>query len=366
MIIRSFFTTDDLAYLLHPWQSLAKKALVENPFYEPEMLIPALQFLKKSCVKVLTIWTKEAEERLIGLVPLTYEYGYRRIPITVIKLWQHEHCFNTTPLIHRDHSAAAIAALVQCLKNDPLSYLFILNELVADSALLQLLHDTFKANKLYYDHFFSRMRPYLDSSALSSTDFIKRKKLKQLRQKENILRSKGTLRLHVTTEFDEVLNMYQKFLSLEKQGWKGDSGSAICQNPEELSFYDSFIKSRARKEGLIVHALTLNNQTIALRISLKGLKEDAALKIAYNPDFAAFSPGHILEKLYLEDILVKNSNTCIDSCTSQSGTIFEKLWNRERKVSSFAVSKDTFLSKTIVRQRQNLSSLLNSGQKNAG
>src|SRR5207302_6985383 len=94
----------ELAEYVSRWEELAAQAIEPNAFYEPWMLLPAVEFLGKGqdllFVLVFAPDQKRPEgpPRLCGFFPLQRR-RWKRLPISFLSLWKHNYCFLCTPLI---------------------------------------------------------------------------------------------------------------------------------------------------------------------------------------------------------------------------------------------------------------------------
>jgi hypothetical protein len=100
------------------WQSLANIALEPNVFYEPWMLMPAIDvFGAGTRLQFLLIYTDPSEGApvLAGFFPITRRSRYQGIPVRTASLWQHLYCFVGTPLIHKEHASECLDLFLDCV-----------------------------------------------------------------------------------------------------------------------------------------------------------------------------------------------------------------------------------------------------------
>src|SRR5262245_22628044 len=112
---------DALSAYVPAWESLAAQALEPNVFYEPWMLLPAWRCLGKGRdIRVALVFRSDpsgpAESAtLCGAFPLERQRRYRELPVNVFRLWKHDHCFLSTPLLRADDAAETLAAFFDWL-----------------------------------------------------------------------------------------------------------------------------------------------------------------------------------------------------------------------------------------------------------
>jgi CelD/BcsL family acetyltransferase involved in cellulose biosynthesis len=89
-------------------------------------------------------------------------------------------------------------------------------------------------------------------------------------------------------------------LRIEQSGWKGRSGTAIAATPAEERFYRSLAGWAATKGWLRLSFLRLDGRPIAFHYSLQACGVIYALKIGYDEELAAHSPGKVLMAAEIE------------------------------------------------------------------
>jgi len=99
------------------------------------------------------------------------------------------------------------------------------------------------------------------------------------------------------------------FLSLEASGWKGESGTAISNSSALKEFYQGMIELHDKHLLLEIHQLVLDSICIASQLAFKCGDTRYLLKICYDEEFAAFSPGSLLLKHTLQHCVENDTNT---------------------------------------------------------
>lgn len=88
-------------------------------------------------------------------------------------------------------------------------------------------------------------------------------------------------------DIDEALN-------LEAVAWKDEGGTAIRSRPDTTAFYRQILRKAAARGWLRMYFLTLGGRRIAVRMALLFRNKVYMLKSGYDPQYAAYSPGHLL------------------------------------------------------------------------
>src|SRR5262249_35462797 len=106
------------------WEGLAANALEPNVFYEPWMLLPALEAFGASHDLLFVLvfshdpQPKQAGPLLCGLFPLERLRRYKGFPVRTFRLWQHVHCYLGTPLVRSGYAGACLEAFFGWLAAD--------------------------------------------------------------------------------------------------------------------------------------------------------------------------------------------------------------------------------------------------------
>src|SRR5947208_1780050 len=105
----------ELAPHIAAWEVLADAALEPIVFYEPWMLLPALDlFGPAGGLRVVLIFgpdpSQPTQRVLAGVFPFQRN-RYKRLPISVLTLWQHAYILLGTPLLRADCAPECLRAL---------------------------------------------------------------------------------------------------------------------------------------------------------------------------------------------------------------------------------------------------------------
>ena len=155
------------------------------------------------------------------------------------------------------------------------------------------------------------------------------KKLRQLRRR---LSEVGTLDFAVAATYSEVRAATEDFLVLEAKGWKGARGSALLQDPDTSNFVRTMVWSAARHDHVRIASLSLDGRIIASVIMLVAQDTGYLWKIAYDEDFARFSPGVLLIEQFSQQLLTDKTVALVDSCAGEGYGMIEGLWSGRRAI----------------------------------
>lgn len=92
---------------------------------------------------------------------------------------------------------------------------------------------------------------------------------------------------HLDADIDDALN-------LEAVAWKDEGGTAIRSRDDTSAFYRQILHKASERGWLRLYFLTLGGKRIAVRMALLFRNKVYMLKSGYDPQFAMYSPGHLL------------------------------------------------------------------------
>lgn len=332
---------DALTPHLDSWAQLCREASEPNVFYEPALLLPALRHLVgDEEVYVVLVYQRAAgrEDRLVGLFPL-HRGSYRGLPVAQVSLWEHMHCFLTTPLVARDAVAPALEAFLEYLAGERAS-LIEWGVLGADGPIYEALCGCLERRGLPFHETRSFERAVLER-AESAAQFLeanlkksRRKSLRRNRRKLEEEGAVGTRRLGVD---EDPLPWIEAFLAIEASGWKGREGTALQQSPEQRRFFVAAALELARHGKLAMLGLTLDDRFIAMQCNFRTAGDSGgsfSFKMAYDETFARFGPGTLTETFNIELFHDDPVARWEDSCCSDSGAVVEEFWQGRRRIVS--------------------------------
>jgi CelD/BcsL family acetyltransferase involved in cellulose biosynthesis len=223
-----------------------------------------------------------------------------------------------------------------------------LSALIADSPSTRALHDVVAAQgrRAYVTRSFQRA---LLCGGSSSADYIaaniRKKVLKEQRRLRNRLEEKGGLvfdRLSPGTAIDPWID---DLFRLEMSGWKGREGVAAAADTATEQCFRAVLRKAHERERLDFRRLSVGGRTIALLANIEAGDTAFQLKIAYDEDYAAFSPGVLIEMAYLEYALDIRRLARVDSCARPNHPMIDRIWVDRLPIVSLAVPFDRWSSR---------------------
>jgi CelD/BcsL family acetyltransferase involved in cellulose biosynthesis len=155
------------------------------------------------------------------------------------------------------------------------------------------------------------------------------KKHKELRRQRRRLLDKGLLKVTSARAVDDIPRALSDYLALEAAGWKGRAGSAAKQSADVGAFMQSAIEALSADGRARIDRLMQNGHPLAATITLRNGDSAWFWKIAYDEDFAKFSPGVQMSLDLTELLLAEPDIARVDSCATADHPMIDHLW-RER------------------------------------
>ncbi|WP_294267456.1 GNAT family N-acetyltransferase [uncultured Sphingomonas sp.] len=312
------------------WDDCVAYAAEPNPFAERWFLMASARHLGDGgAVRAVAAFRGEV---LVGLMPLGIEPRYYRIPVPTLTNWVHANAFLGMPLLRAGEEAAAMAAMLACLDRTPgLPPLLHLTAIVEDGAAHRAL--TAVADRPIAT--VMRHERALLASDISPTAYyeatVRKKKRKELKRLANRLAELGTV---VTTRLspgEDLGEWIDAFLALEASGWKGREGSALGSDTAKRGFFAQALAGAREAGRLEILRMTVGERTIAMLVNFLCPPGSASFKIAYDEDYARFSPG-VLIQIENYGILDAPFIDWMDSCAAANHPMIDSLWAERRGI----------------------------------
>lgn len=132
-----------------------------------------------------------------------------------------------------------------------------------------------------------------------------RRNLRRLKSQAEEL---GPVEMELVSEPTELPLAFDKFLTVEACGWKGEGGSAIGLDDVLTGFYRDMLGTKFPGLTAKINLLWIGDKVVAAQYLLETLSCTSVVKIGYNEEYGKFSPGSML-LLELLDSSVANSET---------------------------------------------------------
>lgn len=330
------------------WADLARNAVEANPFYSPALLIPALDAFASENVRLALV--RDARGRLIALAPFAPVVGYSRLPVRYLATWMHEHCFFAAPLVRKGSEAEALSALFDLVEGEG-AFLRLRHLDAAGPIRAAAIDAAARTGRLAspsarYSRACLSAGYETDAHLREALSGKKRKELRRLRAR---IEAEGRLSFSTLAERDDLSLWMQDFLALEASGWKGRAGTALAAKPESRAFFAAALLRAFDAGALDFHRLAVNDRPIAMIVNFTGGGGAYSFKIAYDEEFARYSPGVMLEIGMMRALEGREGLSFVDSCAAPDHPMINSLWRERRAIEALNVSGGRAGAKAIFR-----------------
>jgi CelD/BcsL family acetyltransferase involved in cellulose biosynthesis len=328
------------------WDDLAAAAVEPNVFYESWMLLPALRaYGAGKPLTVLLVFSHGArgsrgEPLLCGLFPLERRGRFGGIPIRAPRLWRHVHCYLTVPLVRAGFGPECLQAVFDWLAKDRRGgSLLECEEITGDGPFYHLLLDYLEAGGRAWAvesaHTRALLRQGDGGGYLEAV--LSGEKRKKLRRAEERLAETGPVQYVELAEDGDVEAWLTDFLRLEASGWKGREGTALDCNGVDRDFFLTAARGAFQRRRLSMLALHVGGRPVAQLCNFLAAHGAFAFKVAYDADYARFSPGVLLELEGVRRMHARPAIRWMDSCSPPGPSLTKTLWMHRRIIQTILV-----------------------------
>jgi CelD/BcsL family acetyltransferase involved in cellulose biosynthesis len=344
-----------LGNIAESWQALAACALEQNVFLEPAFALAAAPVLG-SGVQVVLIWSQSAPAELLGLFPVRIESWRYGLPLPVLCSWTHPFFMFGAPLVHRDAAELAVSAWLDHIAEDSALPAFLLMPYIRDDSAFAALLNAVSARRGYLTESYGRHRRALLAPKGDRSHYIDqaiaRRRRKELGRQWRRMQDLGPTAVLHADRPAEVAAALADFFRMEASGWKGRVGTAVTGDPRLCHFMTSVVTGLAARGQATIHRLAVGDKAVAACITLRSGDGAWCWKIAYDEDYARFSPGAQLLVRVTVDLLSDATIVSADSLAAPDHPLIDHIW-RERCTMSdrlIAVRANSLVAFSVVRR----------------
>lgn len=273
-------------------------------------------------------------------IPLIRRLNVPVVPGSVWSVWDHIHCFDTTPACEADPEAL-LDETFGFLRRRGASLLYW-QDLPTDTPFHARLVRYLADAGLRFEVTRSRVRPFLNARSGSGFDAgaarLEGKHMAEFRRRRRRLEETGRLDMVVHRDSHDAGIWMQDFLRLEASGWKKEAGTAIACNDGERGFFEALMRGASARGQATVYSLELDGRPIAMTINLRSGEGEWSFKTAYCDSLSRYSPGALVNCEMTLGVLGDPSVAWVDSCMEYDGGILGKLWHDRREMVDLMIS----------------------------
>lgn len=314
---------------LAAWRQLGATSVSPNPFFEPDFVLPATKAWGVDDVGMLIVRDRAD---WLAAVPVRKVHSWRRTRGRFLTAWRHDYCYLSNPLVADADAEAILATLVRGGVQE--TGRLAIDWIDVDGPLDRALHSAAIVVTVEQFERAALCRredgDYLET--LSSRH--RREYRRKLRRLESEL---GTLTLRDDSHDPAA---YTRFLELESSGWKGaaGTGTAMACRPGHGEFFIEICKRLAGTGRLELLSLASEDRIVAMQSNFTFQDMTLAFKIAFDEQYARFSPGIQMELANI-DHFHANGWTWSDSCSSPENATLNRLWSGRRQLRSILATR---------------------------
>jgi hypothetical protein len=325
-------TLPDLRTIVKELRELAAHTLEPNIFYEPDFVLEAANVFGRDAGAVL-VWSGTSPRKLLGFFPARIEPQRYGFSLPVLVGWTHPYAPLGTPLVERDAAEQVIAAwLAHIAEDTDLPGLVLMPFVQPSSPFAAELHTILRRGRIPSADFNVRQRAMLVPRG-DRLIYVERtlgaNRQNKMRRMVRRLADVGALLFMTATEPEAVARAVDDFCELEVRGWKGEAGTAVLHHDDVRRFMKNATSGLAQQGKASVSRILIDGRSIASTIILRSGDTAWFWKIAYDEDYARYSPGVVLTLAVTEDLVEDATLLRTDSCAIPNHPMIDHIW-RER------------------------------------
>jgi CelD/BcsL family acetyltransferase involved in cellulose biosynthesis len=255
--------------------------------------------------------------------------------VRIVKNWQHFHDFLGTPLVRDGREEAFWTAVLRHLDAADWAPGFVyFTGLVEGGPVHAGLRAAARALGRACPTVHRAVRAELASDLSPQAYYesrVRKKKRKELGRLRHRLDELGEVRTRIFAPGEAVEPWCDAFLALERSGWKGEAGTALACAPDTERFFREALSGAAAAGRLECLRMEVGGRPIAMLVNFITPPGAFSFKIAFDEDFARFSPGVLIQLENLA-ILERDDIAWMDSCAVENHPMIDSLWSERRPV----------------------------------
>src|SRR4051812_384509 len=312
------------------WRALARAAVEPNPFFEPEVLLPALQHLAPEGVRLAVV--REGDE-WTACVPVRRQARLGRLPGPCLVAWQHPHAYLGTPLVRHldgartlarelaDRAGAGWLGLPELNLGGPVAD--ALCDAAGPDARLTAVGERAALHRRPDGRYLGALAP---------------KRRRELARQARALALGCGGPLSVADVAGERRGV-EAFLDLEHAGWKGAHGTSLRAVDGHADFFSAMCTALAAAGRLQLLEMRAGDRLVAMKCNLLAGDGAFCFKIAYAEDLKRYSPGVQLEVRNVDVFHATDRLAFSDSCAAAGNTMINRLWPDRRAIAMLVVPR---------------------------
>ncbi|WP_428688123.1 GNAT family N-acetyltransferase [Roseibium sp.] len=302
------------------WQALSGAAADPNPFFGPAFLKPYLQHMAPQGIRLAVVRNRASGDWLLAAPVGMRRFG---LVLPVKTVWATHYAPLGTPLVHPVAGPAEITCFVE--GGGRSGGLLAIPYLPSGSRAARLLAEALPEQI----HLVSRARRAAHDGGAAGKAQLEAacsgKRGKEWRRLFRRLGDHGPVRFESLSGADAVA-AFEEFLAVEASGWKGRAGTALASRPDTVAFARAAVANLAGEREIRIDLLRAGEKLVAALVSFVEGGWSYSWKIAYDEDFARYSPGVQIALQAFRENLALTGFKGADSLAVPGHSMIEPLW----------------------------------------
>ena len=306
----------------------------DNLFFGKTFLTAAFGRMNALETSLLTVWeTIDGERRLRMYFPVVSErmgFPGKR----VWRCWSHNYAPLGVPIVNLQDAGEVLERFLQLLaavENRSIPML-VFGDIPLNGITANRLRDMLTDSTTPFGEIKMGQRAALvrNKSALSlSVLDLSSKKRRQLNRQLRRLDELGDFQLEKVDQYKDVILRFEEFLLLEAKGWKGRKGTSMQTIKQTAAFARQAVTDLAKNQKSAIYSMRLDGKSIASLIVLSSNGVYYPWKIAFDQDYARYSPGALLMYNVFEEIGSSKEFIRADSLAGATNQLVNLLWKQK-------------------------------------
>lgn len=337
-IITSLARLEDL---LPEWQTLIEAAYAPAQCQEPAWVLSARRhFPDIKSVQTIAIWSPvrsmSGSRNLVGMVTLKPAGWLGGVALGPLKTSVHNHVFDGTPLLHEDHGAGALEALLRHMPKG-----LLIESLPDQKPFMDMLTKAALAAGCQV-HCLERFERGVYSCNSPVKDYLEQNHSRNRRNKFRKWRSRlsnsKTLECVHIQPGEDLKPWLDAFFELEARGWKGLEGTAVANSPADSGFFEEALTALHHEGKLVFWKLVLEDKPVSMLFGIRHHRHIGLGKFTYDEEYSRYSPGTLLLLDVMEHLTGEKETDFIDACGRPGNLMIDALWHERLVVSDYLIS----------------------------
>ncbi len=305
------------------WKHLSTNAVENCGFNAPELILPLLKHVGGACLQTVS----HGPDLLLAF-PMSENALF-------IKTLQSPLIASGLPHLSSDLSASVLLAFINAQTK-----LVQFNEIPAQGPFVKILNKQSANFRVIEKWQRAALKPIgsFDDWLQTNFDQKRRKEYKRLR---NRLSEQGDMVTDILQQGQNVKPFIDDFLALEARGWKGGKGTAIAKNSKLKLALEEACTNLHHLNKLRFWSLKLDGKSIASLYAIVEGDQAWLGKIAYDEDFAKYSPGVQIIIDCTQSFFAEPHIKQIDSCAIPNHPMIDRIWRDRIEIENVFVAPST-------------------------